>query len=309
MPEVIEIGGLALNGMLLTALIAAFAGYGSLWLWTVRARESRSGPWGDLTAGAALLAVVIWKFGVLFREPSLLWEQPLLLLVIVGSGAEAFAGLAAAGLYWIWQARRRGVGLLRALDALAVSAAGGLLAWNLLSAIEYRWGYAAVCAALLALLIGRRAPATAPDAGSAAETMAGTAAGTTGEETAGAVNAAGNSGAADEAEGDAGGPVTSGAMGVAGSAGWTSGGGAAGLNAGPDRNERRRGDGDAAVLAGYVLGAGCLAVSLFAEPAPWVRPPELAGLTSTQLVFIAAGLAAAALDAYRDTPGRRRNGR
>jgi len=52
------------------------------------------------------------------------------------------------------------------------------------------------------------------------------------------------------------------------------------------------------VLAGYVLGAGCLAVSLFAAPPPWVRPPVLAGLTSTQWLFIAAALAAAALDAY-----------
>lgn len=230
MPDVIEIGGLALNGALLTALAAALAGYGALRLWTARARETRSGPWGDLTAGAAVIAIVIWKFGVLAREPSLLWEQPRLLLVIIGSGTEAAAGLAAAGLCWLWQARRKGVGLLRALDALAVAAAGGLLVWNALSAFEYRWGYAAVCAALLALLIGRRAP----------------------EEAA----------AAEAAQA-----------------------------------------GDAAVLAGYVLGAGCLAVSLFAEPPPWVRPPMLAGLTSTQLLFIAAGLAAAALDAYRARSG------
>lgn len=238
LPDVIEIGGLALNGMLLTSLIAAFAGYGALWLWTARARESRSGPWGDLTAGAAMIAIVIWKFGVLFREPSLLWEQPRLLLVIVGSSAEAVAGLAAAGLYWIWRARRIGVGLLPALDALAVSAAGGLLVWNALSAFEYRWGYAAVCAVLLALLIGRREP----------------------EE------------AASEAGKAAGASV--------GSAG-----------------------GDAAVLAGYVLGAGCLAVSLFTVPPPWVRPFELAGLTGTQLLFIAVGLATAALDAYKDRSG------
>jgi hypothetical protein len=221
-----------------------------------------------------VLAVVIWKFGVLFREPSLLWEQPLLLLVIVGSGAEAFAGMAAAGLYWIWQARRRGVGLLRALDALAVSAAGGLLAWNLLSAFEYRWGYAAVCAALLALLIGRRAPEMARDAGAAAEAM-----------DRATVETAG--GRAGESAADAAGHTADG------------GGGPGGGNP----------EGDAAVLAGYALGAGCLAVSLFAEPAPWVRPPELAGLTSTQLVFIAAGLAAAALDAYRETSGRGRDSR
>jgi len=229
LPEVIEIGGLALNGMLLTALIAALAGYGALRLWTARARASRSGPWGDLTAGAAVIAIIIWKFGVLFREPSLLWEQPRLLLVIIGSGTEAAAGLAAAGVYWIWQARRKGVGFLPALDAMAVTAAGGLLVWNLLSAFEYRWGYAAVCAALLAILIGRPAPA------------AGQAAGET--------------------------------------------------------------PGSAAVLAGYVLGAGCLTVSLFAVPPPWVRPPMLAGLTSTQLLFSAAGLAAAVLDAYKDRTG------
>jgi hypothetical protein len=67
--------------------------------------------------------------------------------------------------------------------------------------------------------------------------------------------------------------------------------------------KRGRSAGDAAVLAGYVLGAGCLAVSLFTAPPPWVRPFELAGLTGTQLLFIAVGLAAAALDAYKDRTG------
>jgi hypothetical protein len=272
LPDVIEIGGLALNGMVLTALISALAGYGALWLWTKRARGGRSGPWGDLAAGAAVIAIAIWKFGVLFRDPAILSEQPLLLLLIVGSGAEAHAGLAAAGLYWIWQARRKGIGLFRTLDALAVSAAGGLLAWNLLSAFEYRWGYAAVCAALLALLIGRRAPAADRDGDEAAE------------------NADRRTLTTESA--------TDRAAGTAGQAGAQTG--AAAKNAGSA-------DGEAAVLAGYVLGAGCLTVSLFAVPAPWVRPPELFGLTGTQLLFIAAGFAAAALDAYRARAGR--NGR
>ena len=263
MPDTIHIGKLVLSGPLLTALIAALAGYGALRLWAARDRGSRSGPWGDLTAGAALTAVVVWKFGVLFREPSLLWEEPRLLLVIVGSGAEAAAGLAAAGLYWIWQARRKGVGLLQALDALAVAAAGGLLVWNALSAFEYRWGYAAVCAALLAALIGKRAPEAAQPAR----------------------GAAGEAGGADERE----------AAGGGGAAG-TAAAGMAALKRGNDA-------GCAAVLAGYVLGAGCLAVSLFAAQPPWVRPPMLAGLTSTQLLFIAAGLAAAALDAYKGKAG------
>ena|GEM_PF-627161 len=361
MPEVIEIGGLALNGMLLTALIAALAGYGSLRLWTARERTSRSGPWGDLTAVAALIAIAIWKFGVLFREPSLLWEQPLLLLVIVGSGAEAFAGLAAAALFWIWQSRRKGIGLLLALDALTVSAAGGLLIWNLLSAIEYRWGYAVVCAILLAVLIGRQAPVAVRAAGErtdekkagegeavdgfAGQTTNGDAAGfaepaadegttgpagATGDVTgpAGATgDVTGPAGASDEVTGLAG--TTGDVTGLAGATGdvtalpgQTAAGdasGTAGVSAGsgvvrlPDRSAgapagsgaARQADrhGEAAVLAGYVLGAGCLVVSLFAPPPPWVKPPAVAGLTSTQLVFIAAGLAAAALDAYRSRSG------
>ena len=93
MPDTIHIGKLVLSGPLLTALIAALAGYGALRLWAARDRGSRSGPWGDLTAGAALTAVVVWKFGVLFREPSLLWEEPRLLLVIVGSGLLAAVAL------------------------------------------------------------------------------------------------------------------------------------------------------------------------------------------------------------------------
>lgn len=266
LPEVIEIGGLALNGMMLTALISAFAGYGALWLWKVRARGSRSGPWGDLAVGAAAIAIFVWKFGVLFRDPSILLEQPRLLFVVIGSGAEAYAGVTAAGLFWIWQARRMGVGMLRALDALAVSAAGGLLAWNLLSAPEYRWGYALVCAALLALLIGRRAPEADRTAGR-----------TEGAESR-TFHAEPAKGEASETYGR---PETDAAKAAA------------------------SGDGEAAALAGYVLGAGCLAVSLFAEPAPWVRPPERFGLTSTQLIFIAAGLAAAALDVYRARAGRK----
>jgi len=343
LPDVIEIGGLALNGMLLTALIAALAGYGALRLWSARASGGRSGPWGDLTTGAAAIAIAIWKFGVLLREPSLLWEQPGLLLVLVGSGLEAALGLAAAAIFWIWLAHRNGVAFLLALDALAVSAAGGLLAWNLLSAVEYRWGYAAVCAALLALLIGRQAP----DAARAAKEP-------TGEKTAGAGGTmtvlAGRTANGDTTElagqtangdipmlagrtangdtpihavqtvngdrtvlakqtADAGATESAGqtAVGdVSGNAEQTAGGSAAGTSekSADTGGARRAGaHGEAAVLAGYALGAGCLVVSLFAPPPPWVKPPMLAGLTSTQLLFIAAGLAAAALDAFRSKAG------
>lgn len=219
MPEVIEIGGFALNGLLLTSALAVFGGYLAAAWWKVLAPERRSGPWRDLTINAALIAVFIWKFGVLLRDPSILWEQPLLLLVITGTGIEASVGLACAVLYWIISSRRRKIRLLASVDALAVTAAGGLFVWNVLSAPAYRWGYAVLCALLLVLLLARR---------------------------------------------------------------------------------RTEGDGHAAVTTCYVLGAGGLTVSLFAEPPPWVLPAGFAGLTTMQLLLIAAGLAGAGLDLYRE---------
>lgn len=157
MPETIAIGGLSLSGTVLAAVLSALAGWAAVKLWAARAREARRGPWEELMLGAALIAALCWKFGIVWRDPSMLWEQPRLLLVVTGTEVEAAVGIAAAFVYWLVRAYRRGIRLLRALDGAAVAAAGVLLAWNALSAPEYRWGYAVLCAVLLAMLLRRPA--------------------------------------------------------------------------------------------------------------------------------------------------------
>jgi hypothetical protein len=157
MPEVISLGPLSISGLVLSAALSGAAGLLILYAWVKQAAAIRSGPWLELTAVAVPIVVMCWKFGILWRDPSLLWERPGLVLMMTGGGVEAAAGCVLSLIYWFMAARKRKLSLWLAADALAVACAGGIGVWCLLSAPAYRWGYAIVCAAVLIRLFRQRA--------------------------------------------------------------------------------------------------------------------------------------------------------
>ncbi|WP_223299266.1 hypothetical protein, partial [Paenibacillus darwinianus] len=153
----LTIGSISLNGILVAVALSAGIGMAAVLLWVRQAPNERQGPWMDLFTTAALVVILVWKFGIVWRQPSLIWQQPLMLLITSGDESEAAAGAVAAFVYLWVAARRRGLSLRRTLDALAPGAAAGLAAWNLLSAADYRWGYALLCLGVTAALLRRPA--------------------------------------------------------------------------------------------------------------------------------------------------------
>jgi hypothetical protein len=156
MPEAISLGPLSISGLVLTAALSGGAGMLILYAWVKQAPAMRSGPWFELMATTVPIVVLCWKFGILWRDPSLLWERPGLVLMMTGGGVEAAAGCVLALVYWFMAVKKRKLSLWLAADALAVASAGGIAAWCLLSAPAHRWGYAIVCAAVLIQLFRLR---------------------------------------------------------------------------------------------------------------------------------------------------------
>jgi len=140
-----------------------------LYAWMKQAPQQRGGPWFELLLAAVPIVVLCWKFGLLWRDPALLWERPGVVLMMTGGGLEAAAGCVLALVYWFVAAKKRGLTLWLAADVLAVASAGGIAVWCLISAPAHRWGYALVCLAVLVQLFRLRTgeEAAAPGAGAA----------------------------------------------------------------------------------------------------------------------------------------------
>jgi len=165
MPEAISLGPLSVSGLVVMAALSGIAGMLALYAWVKQAQEQRGGPWFEMLFTAATIVVLCWKFGLLWRDPALLWERPGVVLMMTGGGLEAAAGCVLALGYWFAAAKKRGLPLWLAADVLAAGTAGGLAAWCLISAPAHRWGYAIVCVAVLLQLFRLRSSEAAASEG------------------------------------------------------------------------------------------------------------------------------------------------
>lgn len=161
MPDVLSVGPLSVSGLVVMAALSGIAGMLALYAWVKQAQEQRGGPWLELLFTAVPIIVLCWKFGILWRDPALLWERPGVVLMMTGGGLEAAAGCVLALVYWFAAAKKRGLPLWLAADVLAAGTAGGLAVWCLISAPQHRWGYALVCLAVLFQLFRLRLPEAA----------------------------------------------------------------------------------------------------------------------------------------------------
>lgn len=124
MPDVLQIGPLQLQGRLLALLLACALG-----LWLMRRQTKRldkdnqtaiAQPIDDVIFNGAIIVLLTWKLGVILTQPSLLWTNPMKLLMVAGSSTEIKLGLVLACIYIYYQIRKYRIPLLFLLDILTI---------------------------------------------------------------------------------------------------------------------------------------------------------------------------------------------
>ena len=124
MPDVLQIGPFQLQGRLLALLLACALG-----LWLIRRVSQRllndthiviAKPIEDLIFNSAIIVLLTWKLGVIVTQPSLLWNNPLKLLMVSGSITEIALGVLIACIYMYYQIRKDRTPLVLVLDVTAI---------------------------------------------------------------------------------------------------------------------------------------------------------------------------------------------
>lgn len=124
MPDVLQIGPLQLQGRLLALLLACALG-----LWLIRRVTQRllndtqiviAKPIEDLIFNSAIIVLLTWKLGVIVTQPSLLWNNPLKLLMVSGSSTEIALGVLIACMYMYYQIRKYRIPLFLVLDVFTL---------------------------------------------------------------------------------------------------------------------------------------------------------------------------------------------
>ncbi|SEP11155.1 hypothetical protein [Paenibacillus sp. OV219] len=151
MPEVIAVGPLRLDSVLLAALIAGAAGFIAIKLKLTG--TERSELWGQLYVNAAIITLLSWKLLFLLREPSMLWERPSSLVIVRGSGFDAMNGFAASIVYIAYVRYRRRIPSLVMLDTWPFALIPACLAWTLLTDLRYGIGYVVLYALVYAAML------------------------------------------------------------------------------------------------------------------------------------------------------------
>ncbi|SDO68010.1 Prolipoprotein diacylglyceryl transferase [Paenibacillus sp. yr247] len=124
MPDVLQIGPLQLQGRLLALLLACALG-----IWLMR-RSTQRLPYDtqiekaklidELIFNGVIIVLLTWRLGIIVTQPSLVWTNPLKLLMVSGSATEIALGLLLACGYMYYQIRKHRISLFIVLDVLAI---------------------------------------------------------------------------------------------------------------------------------------------------------------------------------------------
>ncbi|WP_127588173.1 hypothetical protein [Paenibacillus koleovorans] len=93
----------------------------------------------DMLGSASFIVLIVWKFGHLLFQPSLLWERPLAILLMNGAEREVWLGLLAAAAYIAYRVHKSNLPYQLLLDMAAFGAVAGIALHALL-----QWRYGAV---------------------------------------------------------------------------------------------------------------------------------------------------------------------
>lgn len=129
MPEIVQLGPLMIRGQILILVLACAVGIIHMVI-KLRSVSQHKLAMADLLLNAILIIFFSWKLGPLFYEPSLLWTDPLKLLMLPGTTDIAVLGGVVAIAYLSYQLNKKGISWLAWLDAFAYFASGFMLMYG-----------------------------------------------------------------------------------------------------------------------------------------------------------------------------------
>jgi len=128
--EIIQLGPLMIKGSLLVMLLAAAAGYIHLYL-KIRKTNFYQSPITDLILNGMIIVFACWKLGPLIYEPSMLWTDPIKLLMVPGTADIAVLGVIMAVAYWSVRLRKLEISWFVMLDAWSYILTAAMLTYGI----------------------------------------------------------------------------------------------------------------------------------------------------------------------------------
>jgi hypothetical protein len=140
MPDALHWGPFTLPWSLLCWVLAILTGYGLMY-WRLRGNLNKAMNNEIITViGNGLFAfVMVWRFGAVLSNPSLIWTRPLGILLYSGGQQETYYGIIAAGVVVLYSLRKRNISIRLFAD---------LLPWGILGTVAVyqlcKWRYGSV---------------------------------------------------------------------------------------------------------------------------------------------------------------------
>lgn len=136
MPQMISLGPISLDGHLLVYALAIIAGYWAMKLRFIYERDDEvtveMQSIMDVTLTAVNIVALFWKFGTVLFKPSLLWENPMRILLMRGTMLHTSLGIAVALIYAMFKLKRLNVRFMRFADGVSYGVLTGFIVHALL---------------------------------------------------------------------------------------------------------------------------------------------------------------------------------
>jgi hypothetical protein len=127
MPGEMHWGPFTLQWSMLSWIVAILAGYGLIY---VRLKWSKDEQMNNelltILGNAIFTFIIVWKFGAVISDISLIWTRPLGLLLFTGGQQETYYGIMAAGVIVLYSLRKR---------RLSIRPFAEILPWGILGCV------------------------------------------------------------------------------------------------------------------------------------------------------------------------------
>jgi hypothetical protein len=132
MPGEMHWGPFTLQWSMLSWIAAILAGYGLMYGRMKRNKnEQLVNELLTIIGNAIFTFLIVWKFGVVISDISLIWTRPLGLLLFTGGQQETYYGILAAGVLVLYSLRKRNMSIKPLAEVLPWGILGSVLVYQL----------------------------------------------------------------------------------------------------------------------------------------------------------------------------------
>ncbi|MEX2461135.1 MAG: hypothetical protein WD469_07505 [Paenibacillaceae bacterium] len=154
MPGELHWGPFTLQWSMLSWIAAILAGYGLMY-WRLRSHPNRelNNELLALISNAIFIFIIVWKFGAVLSDFSLIWRRPLGLLLYTGGLQETYYGLVAAGVVILYGLRKMRLSIRVFADLLPWGVLGSLIFYQI-SNLRINQFNVPLCIVAIGVLLG-----------------------------------------------------------------------------------------------------------------------------------------------------------